>query len=69
LTRPYLVGFEATRDTGMRLTVPGSEAVLKLQAVYLNGDWDPFWQFQMRQEGHRRFGQRRRSPLPRPTTL
>jgi len=54
--------------SGMRWTVPGAEAVLKLRAVYLNGDWDPFWQFHMRQEAHRRFGQRRWAPLTHPNT-
>jgi hypothetical protein len=52
--------------SGMRWTVPGAEAVLKLRAVYLNGDWDPFWQFHMQQEAHRRFGQRRWAPLAPP---
>ena len=54
--------------SGMRWTVPGAEAVLKLRAVYLNGDWDPFWQFHMRQEAARRFGQRRWAPLAEPET-
>jgi hypothetical protein len=50
--------------SGMRWTVPGAEAVLKLRAVQLNGDWDPFWQFHMQQEARRRFGPRRWTALP-----
>jgi len=55
--------------SGMRWTIPGAEAVLKLRAVYLNGDWDPFWQFHMQQEAQRRFGHRRWSPLTRADAL
>ena len=50
--------------SGMRWTVPGAEAVLKLRAVHINGDWDPFWQFHMQQEARRRFGLRRWTALP-----
>lgn len=49
--------------SGMRWTVPGAEAVLKLRAVQVNGDWDRFWQFHMQQEARRRFGGRPWSPL------
>jgi hypothetical protein len=49
--------------SGMRWTVPGAEAVLKLRAVHLNGDWDPFWQFHMQQEARRRFAGRRWAAL------
>lgn len=50
--------------SGMRWTVPGAEAVLKIRAVQLNGDWDPFWQFHMEQEARRRFAGRPWQPLP-----
>jgi len=50
--------------SGMRWTVPGAEAVLKIRAVQLNGDWDPFWRFHMQQEAQRRFGARPWTPLP-----
>ncbi len=50
--------------SGMRWTVPGAEAVLKIRAVQLNGDWDPFWQFHMQHEARRRFAGRPWHPLP-----
>jgi len=50
--------------SGMRWTIPGAEAVLKIRAVQLNGDWDPFWQFHMKQEARRRFAGRPWQPLP-----
>ncbi len=48
---------------GMRWTVGGAAAVLKLRAVYLNGDWDAFWHFHMHREAQRRFGGCRWAPL------
>lgn len=50
--------------SGMRWRIAGAEAVLKLRGVYLNGDWDAFWQFHMQREAQRRFGDRRWTPLP-----
>lgn len=50
--------------SGMRWTIGGAEAVLKLRAVYLNGDWDAFWQFHMQREAQRRFGGCRWRPSP-----
>ena len=50
--------------SGMRWTVPGAEAILKTRAVHLNGDWDPFWQFHMKEEARRRFAAPRWKPLP-----
>ena len=44
--------------SGMRWTPRGAEAILKLRAVYLNGDWDRFWVFHVAQEKQRRFGVR-----------
>jgi hypothetical protein len=52
--------------SGMRWTVAGAEAVLKLRGIYLNGDWDAFWQFHMQREARRRFGGCRWTPLPAP---
>ena len=49
---------------GMRWTLPGAEAVLKIRAVQLNGDWDSSWQFHMQQEACRRFSPRRWAELP-----
>jgi hypothetical protein len=50
--------------SGMRWTVPGAEAVLKIRAVHLNGDWDSFWQFHMKQAAARRYSVRRWTPVP-----
>lgn len=52
--------------SGMRWTVGGAEAVLKLRAAYLNGDWEPFWRFHMHQEANRRFGHKQWHPPPGP---
>ncbi|HUT37375.1 MAG TPA: ISKra4 family transposase [Planctomycetota bacterium] len=49
--------------SGMRWSLPGAEAILKTRAVFLNGDWDPFWQFHMQCDRQRRFGARRWSPV------
>jgi len=49
--------------SGMRWTVAGAEAVLRLRAVYLNGDWEAFWSFHMHKEAQRRFGTRTWAPL------
>ena len=54
--------------SGMRWTIAGADAVLRLRALHLNGDWDAFWQFHMRREAHRRFGHRPWRPLARPET-
>jgi len=51
---------------GMRWTIAGAQAVLKLRAVYLNGDWDAFWHFHMHREAQRRFGGCRWAPLSAP---
>ena len=44
--------------TGMRWTIEGAEAVLKLRAIYLNGNWNDFWDFHIHQEQERRFNHR-----------
>jgi len=36
--------------TGMRWRVPGAQAMLDLRAVYLNGDWEAFQQYRIKQE-------------------
>jgi hypothetical protein len=48
---------------GMRWSVAGADAVLKLRAVTLNGDWDAYWQFHMQREAERRYGHCRWRPL------
>lgn len=42
--------------SGMRWKINGAEAVLQLRALYLNGDWDDYWQHHMQCEYERRFG-------------
>ena len=42
--------------SGMRWTLRGAEAVLQLRALYLNGDWNAYWQHHMQCEYARRFG-------------
>ena len=42
--------------SGMRWKINGAEAVLQLRAMYLNGDWDDYWQHHMQCEYARRFG-------------
>ena len=48
---------------GMRWSVPGADAVLKVRAVALNGDWDAYWRFHMHREAERRYGRCRWRPL------
>jgi len=45
--------------SGMRWTVPGAESVLKLRAVYLNGQWNTFWVYHMQRQWQERYGHRR----------
>jgi hypothetical protein len=42
--------------TGMRWLPSGAQAMLDLRATYLNGDWDPFWDFHVAQEDQRLYG-------------
>ena len=51
----YLVK-QRMEGSGMRWTVPGAESVLQLRALYLNGDWNAYWQHHMQCEYARRFG-------------
>jgi hypothetical protein len=39
--------------TGMRWSVPGAQAILKLRAVSINGDWEEF-QHDLREENCRK---------------
>ena len=41
--------------SGMRWKINGAEAVLQLRALYLNGEWDDYWQHHMQCEYDRRF--------------
>ena len=52
---------------GMRWSIPGADAVLKLRAVTLNGDWDAYWQFHMHCEAERCYGHRHWRPLTHTT--
>ena len=36
--------------TGARWTMWGAEAVLPLSSLYINGNWDKYWQFHQQQE-------------------
>jgi hypothetical protein len=44
--------------SGMRWQVAGAEAVLQLRALKLSGDWPEYWQFHIRQDQERLYGQR-----------
>ncbi len=43
--------------TGMRWTVPGAHAMLKLRCVSINGQWDAFTQFRIQRENQRLYPQ------------
>jgi hypothetical protein len=53
----HLVG-DRLDITGARWGLHGAEAVLKLRALWTNGDFPAYWQFHLRQE-HRRVHQAR----------
>ncbi|MCP4406663.1 MAG: ISKra4 family transposase [Gammaproteobacteria bacterium] len=38
--------------SGMRWTLPGAQAMLGLRCISLNGDWDEYMKFHIRQENH-----------------
>ncbi len=42
--------------SGMRWTATMAEAMLKLRAVYLSGDFEAYWQFHVRQDQQRLYG-------------
>jgi len=37
----------------MRWSIDGAQAVLELRAVKINGDWEKFWAYRVRQEKRR----------------
>jgi len=41
--------------SGMRWTIDGAEAVLKLRAAHLSGDFEEYWAFHLKQEQERRY--------------
>jgi hypothetical protein len=45
--------------SGMRWTIEGAEAMLRLRAAYLSGDFAEFWQFHIHQEQARLYGSRK----------
>ena len=36
--------------TGLRWRIPGAQAMLDLRAVYINGDWDAFQKYRIKDE-------------------
>jgi hypothetical protein len=42
--------------TGMRWRPEGAQALLDLRAIFLNGEWDPFWAYHVEQEDERLYG-------------
>ena len=44
--------------TGMRWTIPGAEAVLRLRALYLNGDLDDYMKLHKRREHQRLYAKK-----------
>ena len=44
--------------SGMRWQIPGAEAVLKLRAIKLSGDFDAYWRFHIQQDQERLYGAR-----------
>jgi hypothetical protein len=42
--------------SGMRWSMNGAQAMLKLRSVYLNGDWQRYWTFHRQQEQSRLYG-------------
>ena len=41
---------------GMRWSIPGAEAMLRLRSLYLSGDWEAYNTFRIDQERERRYG-------------
>ena len=41
---------------GMRWSIPGAEAMLRLRSLYLSGDWEDYTTFRIDQERARRYG-------------
>jgi hypothetical protein len=56
-------------QAGMRWTQDGTQAVLDLRAVRLNGDWDAYWQFHRAQQHHRLYGTAATAVVPETQVL
>jgi hypothetical protein len=50
--------------SGMRWKLPTAEAMLKMRALYLSGDFDEYWAFHIKQEQTRLHGGRTWAPKP-----
>jgi hypothetical protein len=50
-------------QTGMRWTVEGAQAMLHVRATYLNGDWEAFLEYRVRQEQEQLYGQQAEEPI------
>jgi hypothetical protein len=50
--------------SGMRWKQPTAEAVLKLRALYLSGDFERYWEFHVKQEQARLRGNKTWRPIP-----
>jgi hypothetical protein len=50
--------------SGMRWKLPTAEAVLKLRATYLSGDFDEYWAFHIKEEQRRLRGNKSWRPFP-----
>jgi hypothetical protein len=49
--------------SGMRWTIPGAEAMLRLRAIYLSGDLDAYWRFHLAREHQRLYPAGRWRPI------
>lgn len=49
--------------TGMSWTLQGAESVMRMRAVHINKDWDPFWNYRRRSERRRLYGMKN-EPTP-----
>ena len=53
----YLVKDRMER-TGARWSLDGAEAVLRLRALWTNGDFEPYWMFHLHREYERNYASR-----------
>jgi hypothetical protein len=49
--------------SGMRWTLEGAEAVLKMRAIEICGDTEEYWRFHLKEEHDRRYGLRQWKPV------
>lgn len=49
--------------SGMRWKLPTAEAMLKMRALYLSGDFDEYWAFHIKQEQARLRGNKTWVPV------